>query len=159
MSARRSAPRCSRRTLSSISQRHPKFYEFNTSTNAVVQSGIFFEGGASEDFNASIAANSSKNVFVTWDSVLPSGTGSHNVRVRFSGRLSTDALGIISKGSAVVTSSVGLTGNFDSNFGLQRWGDYSATSIDPANNNKAWSVNEWIQDASDWTTRILKFGY
>ena len=137
----------------------PKFYEFNTSTNAVVQSGIFFEGGASEDFNASIAANSSKNVFVTWDSVLPSGTGSHNVRVRFSGRLSTDALGIISKGSAVVTSSVGLTGNFDSNFGLQRWGDYSATSIDPANNNKAWSVNEWIQDASDWTTRILKFGY
>ncbi len=137
----------------------PKFYEFNTSSNTVIQKGIFFEGGASEDFNASIAANSAKNVFVTWDSVLPTGASAHNVRVRFSGRLSTDPLGIISAGSAVVTSSVGLTGNFDPNFGLQRWGDYSATSIDPASTNKAWSVNEWIQDANDWTTRILKFGY
>lgn len=71
----------------------PKFYEFNTSANTVRQSGIFFEGGTSQDFNASIAANSAKNVFVTWDSVNTGTPTIHNVSVRFSGRLSTESAG------------------------------------------------------------------
>ncbi len=131
----------------------PKFYEFNTSTNTIVQQGFFFKSSSSHDWNASIAANSSKDVFVTWSATEPAGT---NAQVRFSGRRAADTIGVIGAGSALFTSAGPYTG-----FGLnpERWGDYSAVQVDPLNSLSAWLVNQKNNGTTVWGTRIGQVGY
>jgi hypothetical protein len=130
----------------------PRFYEFDTVNRTVIQSGTFVRSGSSHDFNASIAANRFKDVFVTWSSTDP--VNSVNAEVRFSGRLHTDASGVIpSPGSLLYGSNTfyNVTGS-----GTQRWGDYSAVSIDPGDTTglTAWIVNERILTTATWGSRI-----
>jgi hypothetical protein len=130
----------------------PRFYEFDTVNRTVIQSGAFARSGSSHDFNASIAANRFKDVFVTWSSTDP--VNSVNAEVRFSGRLHTDASGVIpSPGSLLFGSATfyNVTGS-----GTQRWGDYSAVSIDPGDTTglTAWIVNERILTTATWGSRI-----
>lgn len=131
----------------------PKFYQINTSTNSVVQSGFYFASDTSNDFNASIAANANNDVFVTWSSVdSPAGI---NAQVRFAGSVGVGGASFApGAGSALVGSNSAVTGDFDPRFGLQRWGDYSAVTIDPANIVQAWLVNEKINDPADWGSGI-----
>ena len=70
-----------------------RFYEFDTVNKQVIQTGTFGRSGTSFDFNASIAANRRKDVFVTWSATDV--TNNVNAEVRFSGRLHTDPLGVI----------------------------------------------------------------
>jgi hypothetical protein len=82
--------------------------------------------------------------------------------MRISGRQPADALGVIGAGSAVATSGVALTGNGGA---VQRWGDYSAVSLDPqaaagcVANRRAWATNELISNAFTWTSRITRIGF
>jgi hypothetical protein len=77
-------------------------------------------------------------------------------------RRGTDPLSIISRSPTVAaTSPACLSGNFDSMRGFQRWGDYSASSMDPRNSttatNNAWIVNETsgsLGGRSIWTSQI-----
>jgi hypothetical protein len=132
----------------------PRWYEFDTVNLKVLQSGILYRSTTSYDFNASIAANRQKDVFVTWSST----DTNVNAEVRFSGRRHTDPPGVIpSPGSLLYGSASSLTGNQDPGFpGVQRWGDYSATSLDPADPTgaTAWIVNERILDTNTWGSRI-----
>lgn len=130
----------------------PMFYEFDTVNKVVLQSGTFSRSSTSHDFNASIAANRFKGVFVTWSSTDPD--NSVNAEVRFSGRLHTDTSGVIpSPGSLLYGSNTfyNVTGS-----GTQRWGDYSAVSLDPADSTglTAWIVNERILTTTTWGSRI-----
>lgn len=134
----------------------PKWYEFNTSTNTVIQSGIISRSGTSYDFNASIAANDSKDVFVTWTATDPA--KSVNAEVRFSGRLHTDALGVIPAGSSLGGSST-FKGTATTSHPVLRWGDYSAVSLDPKNASRAWVVNEKNVNTSTWGSRIGEIGF
>jgi hypothetical protein len=133
----------------------PKFYRLNTSTNTVRQSGFYFASHTSDDFNASITANAAGNCFVTWTSTDASIRV--NAQVRLSGKLSADAQ--ITAGTAGFTSPTFLTGNFDPRFGTQRWGDYSAVTLDPSNGANAWLVNEKINSNSIWGSRIITIGF
>ncbi len=135
----------------------PKFYEISPSTATVKQSSFFFASGTSFDFNASIAANASNDVFVTWSSTDP--PAGINAQVRFAGSVGVGGAGFNpGAGAALVTSGTGVTGDFDPRFGLQRWGDYSAVTIDPANNAQAWIVNEKINSAAVWGSGIGAIG-
>lgn len=131
-----------------------RFYEFDTVHKTVIQYGDFSRSGTSYDFNASIAANRHKDVFVTWSAT----DTTVNAEVRFSGRLHTDPAGVIpSPGSLLFASTTALTGNpVSSADSTQRWGDYSAVSLDPADHTggTAWIVNEKIVDTSTWGSRI-----
>ena len=80
-----------------------------------------------------------------------------NAQVRLSGKLSADAQ--IMSGTAGFTSTRFLTGNFDPGFGIQRWGDYSAVTLDPSNEATAWLVNEKINSSSLWGSRIITIGF
>lgn len=128
-----------------------RFYEFDTVNKQVVQSGTFGRSSTSFDFNASIAANRRKDVFVTWSST----DAGVNAEVRFSGRLHTEPLGVIaSPGSLLFGSDTfyrAITTNTE-----QRWGDYSAVSLDPSDPRglTAWIVNERILSNSSWGSRI-----
>jgi len=133
----------------------PRFYEFNTLNNSIIQSGTFYGSATSNDFNASIAANRYQDVFVTWSST--DAPNNVNAQVRVAGRLHTDPLGVISSGSPLYGSATFLTGEpaaWDPS--VQRWGDYAAVSLDPADPSgaSAWIVNEYVLTNNLWGSRI-----
>jgi hypothetical protein len=137
-------------TVNLVGYAAPKFYQINTATNAVVQSAFFFGTSTSFDFNASIAANSANDVFVTWSMTDPArGT---NAQVRFSGfDHNNGATYVLAPGTAAFTSPTWFIGG--------RWGDYSAVTIDPRNDRRAWLVNESILPNHDWASRIVGIGF
>jgi hypothetical protein len=129
-----------------------RFYEFDTVNRQIIQSGIFGRSATSSDFNASIAANRRKDVFVTWSSTDVANT--INAEVRYSGRLHTDLLGLIpSPGSLLFGSDTFYQAVLGTD---QRWGDYSAVSLDPSDPREltAWIVNERILSNITWGSRI-----
>lgn len=128
----------------------PKFYQINTATNSLVQSAFFYASGTSFDFNASIAANSLNDIFVTWTVTdVPAGI---NAQVRFSGYdHNNGSTYVLGPGIAAFTSPTW--------FGGGRWGDYSAVTVDPRNNRRAWLVNEDILSNHDWGSRIVGIGF
>jgi hypothetical protein len=151
----------------------PKFYQIDTEgaeANTIKQQGFFFESATSDDFNVSIAANALDEAFVTWnstDAINRVSALQHQARVRISGRQPADPLGDIPAGSALFTSAVALTGNHDPNDppNLQRWGDYSAVTLDPEASptcpagRRAWIVNETIVNANTWGSRVARIGF
>ena len=128
----------------------PKFYRLNTSANTVSQSGFYFGSATSDDFNASIAANNGGDCFVTFTSTDAS--VGRNAQVRLSGKLSADA-GI----AAGPTAFTGVTFYAPSADNPERWGDYSAVTIDPLGGG-AWLVNE-IAGGAIWGSDIVQFGF
>ena len=128
-----------------------RFYEFDTVTKQVIQSGDFGRSATSYDFNASIAANRYKDIFVTWSATDP--TNNVNAEMRFSGRLRTDPINVIPSPGYLLYGSTTFLG---ASVGQQRWGDYSAVSLDPADPSgaTAWIVNEKIVNTSTWGSRI-----
>jgi hypothetical protein len=131
----------------------PKFYRINTNTNTVTQSGFYFASATSDDFNASIAASSSGNCFVTYTSTN-AGVGI-NAQVRLSGKANGDAG--IAAGPLAFTSP---TFYHPSASSTERWGDYSAVTTDPLNAANAWLVNETINPGGlTWGSRIVQFGF
>ncbi|HHT9105086.1 MAG TPA: hypothetical protein ACFYD7_04345 [Candidatus Wujingus californicus] len=141
-------------TVNNSGRPSPKFYEFNTANDSVVQSGFFYASSTSHDWNASVTANTVGDAFVTWSSTDPAnGT---NAQVRFSGRKGTDFTGIISSGDSIFTSSALYNPSSDD---VERWGDYSAVTIDPEDSQTAWIVNEKINNKIIWGSRIGQIGF
>lgn len=136
-----------------------RFYEFDTVNKTVSQSGDFSRSDTSFDFNASIAANRHKDVFVTWTATDPNNAtpaDQVNAEVRFSGRLHTDAAGVIPSPGSLLAGGSSATFLNTADGTDQRWGDYSAVTLDPADPSgaTAWIVNEKILTNTTWGTRI-----
>jgi hypothetical protein len=136
-------------TINLVGFAAPKFYQVNTATASIVQSGFFFASGSSFDFNASIAANSDNDVFLTWTSTDP--PAGIEPEVRFAGCDHNDGPAVPGAGTATFTSPT--------SFGGGRWGDYSAVTIDPMNTRQAWLVNEDVTAIGDWGSRIDGIGF
>jgi hypothetical protein len=139
----------------------PRYYQFNANlsgppgANTIEDTCHYFRSSSSDDFNASIAANGNGDVFITWSATdVPN---SINPEVRFTGKKFADPCSTLGAGTANNTSVNPLTGNFDPNFGTQRWGDYSAVTIDPSVTSRAWAVNEKVQSSADPTTWKSRF--
>ncbi len=138
----------------------PVFYDLDTSSTGVLQRGFYFASSTSYDFNASIAARDDDRVYVSWNATFASGGAGSNVSVWTGGRRAVDAGGAIFKAPVAYTSPVTpLSGNYDPNFGAQRWGDYSNTWPDnsPASGDTAWGFHEVVQSTSLWGTRLQRF--
>ncbi len=71
------------------------------------------------------------------------------------GRAPTDPLGVMSGPSVIVNG----TGVQESSF--NRWGDYSAMSVDPSDDCTFWYTQEYYKTTGsfDWTTRIASFKF
>jgi hypothetical protein len=134
--------------VGSTLQARPRFYRINTSTNALTQTGTYHASLVSTaDFNASIAANTSGDCFVTWTSVNTN--SGNNASVRLSGKKSADT-GIAFGVNALTSPTF---------YSFSRWGDYSAVTVDPTDSSTAWLVNEKIDSNSVWGSRIVRFGF
>ena len=134
----------------------PTWGQFDTSTHATVQSGTRFADACSDDFNASMTASDDNHVWVNWTSTDPQGSGCGQTFVRqyVATRKSADTAGTLPNMINPFTSGATLTGNFDPNFGTQRWGDTSSTSRDPSDARFAWIWNERVASGgSYWSTR------
>jgi hypothetical protein len=120
----------------------PKFYRINTATNTLTSSGFFFASGSSDDWNASIAANDSNQAIATWSSTDP--TLGINAQIRVTS-------GPSGAGTVLFTSPTFYNPSIDN---PERWGDYSAVTIDPVLQNHAWLVNEKIDSRFVWGSRF-----
>jgi len=134
--------------------------------------GNVLESSTSDDSNPGIvgsalggsSANPIGRMFVTWnatDALNAVVANRHQVRVKGSGRLAADAVSItggLNFGQAVVAYNP-TTDN------PERWGDYSAVTIDPVAaigcsvGNRAWLVNEQQTTATLWGSRLGALGY
>ena len=75
--------------------------------------------------------------------------------IRYAGRFASDPPGDLGQGEAILFSG---TGSQTSASG--RWGDYSMTTIDPADNISFWHTNEYYAiTGSSWNTRVGKFQF
>src|SRR5262249_13275163 len=128
----------------------PLTYQINADTLTVEESCELFASTNSNDFNPSIVANESGTIFMTWSSTDP--VNSFNAQVRISGKLTGDACTMAQTGILVNQSANPLTGNFDATINHQRWGDYSAVTLDPADHTIVWGMNEKVNAGSPPTT-------
>lgn len=145
----------------------PRWYEIDTEgagANTIKQTGHFFEAANSDDWNPSIVANAQRDAFVTWSTTVGAGAGTHNARMRMSGRAVTDPAGTIPAGIIIFTSAVPYNPSADT---VERWGDYSYVDTDPvgqvfpfcAANERAWGYNEKINSATQWGSRYARLGF
>jgi hypothetical protein len=73
--------------------------------------------------------------------------------IRYAGRLITDPPNDLSQGEGTMFPGQA------SQTGTTRWGDYSMTTVDPANGTDFWHVNEYSAGGGAWHTRIGKFNF
>ena len=104
-------------------------------------------GSVAQDKNGNIAAGYS---VVNAVNVYPG--------IRYTGRLSSDPLGQMTLGEAVIINGSGVQTTFNS-----RWGDYTSLNLDPVDDCTFWYVNEYYTAAGQasspagWQTRIASF--
>ena len=78
--------------------------------------------------------------------------------IRYTGRLTGDALGEMTLGEGVIVNGSGGQRTTNS-----RWGDYTSMNVDPADDCSFWYVNEFytlagqLSSTAGWQTRIASF--
>jgi Ca2+-binding RTX toxin-like protein len=75
--------------------------------------------------------------------------------LRYTGRLATDPLGTMPQGENVLVDGTGSQTGFAAN----RWGDYSAMSVDPVDDSTFWFTGEYALANGNWATRIGSFTF
>ena len=131
-----------------------RWYEIrnpNTATPTIFQQGTYAPGTTDNihRWMGSIAMDSAGNMALGYSAssstVFPS--------VRYTGRLSTDPVGTMPQGEGTIVDGTG------SQTASQRWGDYSAMTVDPVTDCTFWYVAEYIPVTSGagWRNRVGQF--
>ncbi len=143
------------RVSSSTNQTGIRWYEirnpngtpsvFQQSSYAPDTSAYRWLGSMAQDQNADMAVGYSVS---NSSSIFPG--------IRYTGRLSTDALSTLESEATIVDGAASQTGSSSS-----RWGDYSGMSIDPSDDCTFWYTNEYIISGGsfNWNTRIASFKF
>ncbi len=128
-----------------------RWYEIDEVTNAVLQQGNF--GDLTMDYlDPSIAVNATGTVVI---GATGSGTGAGEVPSTYAFVGQTTA-GTTSFGPRMLLHAGGATYFQDFGSGRNRWGDYSATVVDPSNPTSFWTFQEFAVDATTWGVQITQ---
>jgi len=117
--------------------------------------GVYQQGTWAPDANSrwmgSIAMDKAGNIALGYS---VSGPATYP-GVRYTGRLRSEPLGRLEPESALVSGSGAQVDSFN------RWGDYSAMTIDPSGDCKFWYTQEYIAATGSftWRTRIADFRF
>jgi hypothetical protein len=78
-----------------------------------------------------------------------------NPSIAFTGRLASDPPSTMQAESTIINGTGSQTGN------LSRWGDYSAITLDPADDCTFWYTTEYMKTTGsfNWNTRIASFKF
>ena len=134
-----------------------RWYQFdvtggNFPANAVQQQTFSNGGDGVWRFMPSIAVDASGNTAIGYSS----SSSTMFPGIRYAGRLAGDPPNNLGQGEAIMFNGTGS--QTDTN---GRWGDYSMTTIDPADGMSFWHANEYDASTSsfNWHTRIGKFDF
>lgn len=123
-----------------------------TSTPALLQSGTKYDTAASNPRHHTIpsVAMSGQGHMALGGTIYGN---TEFLEVGVSGRLRTDGPGSIQADTVAQTSSTGYAAQ---GAGTQRWGDYSATVVDPNDDQTIWTIQEYCNAANSWACRIIQ---
>ncbi|HEX3146946.1 MAG TPA: dockerin type I domain-containing protein [Gemmataceae bacterium] len=130
------------------------------SQNAVVAEATI-SGGGFDRIDPSVAMNAEGDILIGYSrSSATLGSGPTSGRL---GAYATTAFinprnpaGGISFGTTDMQLQIGLASNYHVTFGggSVRWGDYSATQVDPTNATAFWTTQEYVLTSNNWGTKI-----
>jgi hypothetical protein len=122
-----------------------------SATPVVNQQGTYAPSDNLYRWMGSMAMDKAGNIAVGYSI---SGTGL-NPGIRYAGRQPTDAAGKLGSEVTIVNGSGAQTQP------LNRWGDYSAMTIDPIDDCTFWYTNEYLKTNGNWnwSTRIASFKF
>ena len=121
-------------------------------TPSIIQSGTIFDGAASNPrffFIPSVMVSGQGHAAFGFST---SG-GSEHPNAATVGRLVGDPLGTVET-TQLSTSSASTYGPQPGT--IQRWGDYSFTSLDPVDDMTMWTVQEFSNATNSWAVRVVK---
>src|SRR5207237_7950032 len=112
-----------------------RWYEIRSpnATPTVFQQGTYAPDSTFR-WMGSIAMDQSGDIAVGYSA----SSGSINPAVRYTGRVPGDPLGTLESENSIIEGAGSQTG------GLNRWGDYSSMSIDPADDCTFWYTSEYL---------------
>ena len=96
----------------------------------------------------SVAMDASGNIALGYSVASPTLSPS----MRYAGRLDTDPVGTLPASEFSIVAGAGSQN-------VERWGDYSAMSIDPADGCTFWHTNEYVNSPNQWETQIAAFRF
>ncbi|MFQ5606612.1 MAG: MopE-related protein, partial [Candidatus Zixiibacteriota bacterium] len=115
------------------------WYQLDPTTlpSPIVQSGVFDGGEGMHYYYPSITANANDDAFIGFSR----SDATRFVEGVYSGRSATDALGAMDPISILKVGEDSYIKDFG--FGSIRWGDYSATVVDPSDDLSFWTIQEY----------------
>jgi hypothetical protein len=122
-------------------------------TPTLVQSGTLFDsaGGSPRSFWVPSCAMSGQGHMALGCSVAGA---NENAEIATAGRLAGDPLGTIQSPTTAVTSSSSY--NLSTGGSVYRWGDFSVTTVDPADDMTFWTVQEYCNANDSWGVQVIK---
>jgi Concanavalin A-like lectin/glucanases superfamily/Domain of unknown function (DUF2341) len=128
-----------------------RWYEIRTPSTPVVHQQGTYAPDSLYRWMGSIAMDRVGNIAVGYSV----SSGSMHPAIRYTGRAPSDALGTLAAESSIIEGG-GSQGKF-----LNRWGDYSAMTVDPVDDCTFWYTNEYLKTNGtfNWSTRIVSFKF
>jgi hypothetical protein len=130
-----------------------RWYEIRSpGTTPVVYQQSTYAPDATYRWMGSIAMDQNGNIGLGFST----SSSSTHPGIHYTGRLAGDPLSTMTQGEG---SFVDGAGSQTGTYGLNRWGDYSALTVDPLDDCTFWYTNEYIASNGEfnWHTRIGSF--
>ncbi len=120
----------------------------DATTNAVLQEGLITDG-ARDLWQPSIAANANGDVVIGYNKA------GADLNISSFAAIGKTVGGVLSFSSQLLLKTSPVN-NYTDGFGAatSRWGDYSATMVDPTDPNTFWTIQEVAVGATTWGTQI-----
>ncbi len=111
------------------------------------QEGTYAPGSTLNRWMGAISMDGDGNIALGYNV----GSSSTSPGLRYTGRLATDALGVMTQGDNVLVNGSGSNGSV-------RYGDYASMNVDPVDDCTFWFTGQY-NTSSQWSTRIGRFSY
>jgi hypothetical protein len=133
-----------------------------TITTTPVQQQIYAPDSVLYRFMGSLAVDIQGNMALGYST--SNGTAPNFPSIAYSGRLATDPPNTLPQSEMQIIAGSGSQMNNCGGAPCDRWGDYSAMSLDPADSCTFWYVNEYYASQANgtkgnWQTRIASFKF
>jgi hypothetical protein len=127
-----------------------------------VQQQIFSPDTTLNRWMGSIAADKDGNVALGYST--SNGTAPNYPSIAYAGRLVTDPLDTLPQTEVQLVAGAGSQDNSCGGGPCNRWGDYTAMTVDPVDDCTFWYTNEYYSSAANgtsgnWQTRIGSFKF
>ncbi len=135
------------------------WYRFNAATNTLISQGAIGNSSGNFDyFNPSIAANSLGDVVISFTRSGNASTGAAGDAGSYA--VAGTTLGAVTTFGSDIALQPGLVNNYHVIGGAgERWGDYSAVSLDPSDDLSFWVANEYALSSNRWAVNIAQLQF